>query len=118
MGDSLGVGLQEGRVNWGRAMGGMPCLFTRLCCSPLDTLRPVKMLAAPVLCEAKPDEVDTDPRRAVEAIGRAHDGGGRVEPRPAAKHAGTGVGEGLGAGGHGVTFKGCLTPRCEQRNPV
>ena len=105
-------------MNWGRAIGGRLCLFTRLCCSPLDTLRPVKMLAAPALCEAKPDEVVTERRRDAVAIGRAHDGGGRVVPRPATEDAGEGVRRCFGAA-HGVPpFKTWRHPFCVRRNPM
>lgn len=96
----------------------MPCLFTRLSCSPLDTLRPVKMLAAPALCGAKPDEVDTDRRRADVVNRRAHEGGGRAVPRPAAIHSETLVTRCFGAA-HGVSFKICWRqPRCTQRKPT
>ena len=74
-------------------------------------------LAAPALGGSESDEVVPVQRRAVVAIGREHDGGSREEPRPAAIPAGEGVGGGLDRGGHGVTFKTCLTPRCAQRKP-
>ena len=69
-------------------------------------LRPVNRLAAPGLCEAKPDAVVKERRRVDEAKGRSHDGGGRATPRPAAVDAGEGVRR-FGGGGHRVTFKTC-----------
>jgi hypothetical protein len=53
-----------------------------------------------------------------DAGSRADPGGTVVVPRPAATHAGEGVGGGL-RGGHGFTLPtGILAPLCTVRNPT